>query len=805
MRSPSLQDIIRTQTCHPSLSVENAPQPTWPTVPMTGPEDGQVDPKQPDLTEQNAAEHQAAPVSKIKHDTTEAKWELLSQQLEAFCAGWEADGFGPPIQEFIVSDDAETRRMMLIELIKVDLENRYALDAAILSLEDYLEEHPELGQPDGVPAELIYEEFHLKEAAGLHPEINDCLCRFPDKAGELLQRLRVEDPDETQLTGSSFAETFEIGDHIDDFYLMSALGTGAFGSVFLARQESMQRLVALKVSSDRGSEGQTLAQLDHPNIVRVYDQVRLPEQKVRLLYMQFAAGGTLQAVIRKAKTAANLSGQIVADCIADALNYTGVLPADNVSLTSGLNRKPWPEVVCHMGRELSLALHYAHQQGILHRDVKPANVLLATNGTPKLADFNISFSSELEGQNAVAYFGGSLSYMSPEQLRAFHPGDATKPEDLDARSDVYSLAVMLWELLFGERPFDDQAAATKDLKSSLDGMLRLRESPDELVTDVERDPVHSRLVLVLRKCLSPNPADRYDSAADVAQELGWCRHPRVASILTSSDVGIRRVAIARPLAAFLIAALSPHIIAAVFNYFYNDTWVKAQVTEEVYSVFEMMVIGVNAVAFPLGFGLCIWFSRRVCTALKGGASDDSKSTSEVLSMARHDCLKLPQLVTAIGVSEWVVAGLVYPVGLHLIAGPLLLKWHIHFFSSLLICGLIAAAYPFYLSTSLCVRTFLPALLKQETLKQSDLNLLSRLSDQSVISLYLAGGVPAAGMLFLLLTQESGDQLSNSALKILSVLGAVGFAWLLTAARSLQADIDAIRTVGEQMIHQQEQQ
>lgn len=771
---------------------------------MTGPEDRPVAPHNPDDSRQDTAHERTADRSSFLHDTTEAHWELLSQQLEAFCARWDTDGFGPPLQEFLPKDTYETRRKILIELIKVDLENRYANDAAILSLEDYLEEHPELSDSNGVPTELIYEEFHLMEAAGLVPQINDCLKRFPAKAGELLNLFQVDDPDQTQISGSSFAETYEIGDHIDDFYLMSALGTGAFGSVFLARQESMQRLVALKVSSDKGSEGQTLAQLDHPNIVRVYDQVRLPTQKVRLLYMQFAAGGTLQAVIRKSRDTKDKTGQIVADCIADALNHSGVLPGDNVSLTSGLKRKPWPEVVCHIGRELALALHYAHQQGILHRDVKPANVLLAANGTPKLADFNISFSSELEGQNAVAYFGGSLSYMSPEQLQAFHPGRATQPEDLDARSDVYSLAVMLWELLFGNRPFDDPSVTTDDLKTSLDGMIELRESCQGLEADTDQDPVRARLILILQKCLSPDPEQRYASAAEVAQELGWCRNPRVARILTRSTRGFRKTAIARPLAAFVTAALSPHIIAAVFNFYYNDAWVKARLPEDTFAAFEMMVIGVNAIAFPLGFALCIWFSRRVVRVLRLGSTTGENESEDSLSAARHDCLQLPQLVTLIGVSEWIVAGLVYPVGLHVIAGPLLMKWHLHFFSSLLICGLIAAAYPFYLSASLCVRAFLPALMKQDRPLRTDLNMLSRLSDQSVYSLYLAGGVPAAGMLILLLTQDASDELSNSALKILSVLGAVGFAWLLSAARSLQADIVAVRQVAEEMIEHQEQ-
>ena len=221
---------------------------------------------------------------------TEADWALLSEKLEAFCERWETDGFGPPLQDFLPQGNHMLARQVLIELIKVDLENRYVQDAAILTLEDYLAEHSLLGEPDGMPAELIYEEFHLQEAIGLSPDINDCLNRFPDKAAELFQLFNIDDPDQTVVTGSSYAEAFEIGDHVDDFYLMSQLGSGAFGSVFLARQESMQRLVALKISSDRGAEGQTLAQLDHPNIVRVYDQVRLPEQKLRLLYMQFRRG-----------------------------------------------------------------------------------------------------------------------------------------------------------------------------------------------------------------------------------------------------------------------------------------------------------------------------------------------------------------------------------------------------------------------------------------------------------------------------------------------------------------------------------
>lgn len=766
---------------------------------MNEPEKSHLPAESPD-DRRGAALDETSEQSSYLQSTDDATWALLSEKLEAFCERWEADGYGPLLQDHLPPADHPACRAILIELIKVDMENRYANEAAILALEDYLAEHSLLGLPDGMPPELIYEEYHLKEVAGLTTDINDCVERFPDKADELLRLFNVEDPNQTVLNGTSFSESFEIGDHIDDFYLMSPLGSGAFGSVFLARQVSMQRLVALKISSDRGTEGQTLAQLDHPNIVRVYDQVRLPDQRLRLLYMQFAAGGTLQAVIRKSRMVDRKTGRIISDCVTDALNHTGVLPSDSVSLTSGLRKESWPEVVCHIGRELALALDYAHQQRILHRDVKPANVLLAANGTPKLADFNISFSSELEGQNAVAYFGGSLSYMSPEQLRAFHPGDATKPEDLDARSDVYSLGVLLWELLFGVRPFEDEAVTSDDLKSTLDGMLKLREQHDGASPWIDQDPVGIRLVAILHRCLQPDPEHRFATAAELATELGWCQHPRVASILTRKDKGWSRLTLQKPLTAFLLAALAPHVIAAVFNFFYNDTWVQDRLSKEAFSAFQKMAIGVNGVAFPVGFLLCIWFSRRVIHAVRNQSVDPiCREANGPDGDLNRDCLRLPGTITLIGITEWMIAGLVYPVGLHFIAGPLLLKWHLHFFSSLLICGLIAAAYPFFLTASLCVRRFLPTIVSRQKLVRTDLQLLARLSDRSVVSLYLAGGVPAAGMLVLLLTQDTDNQLSQSALQILSLLGAVGFAWLLTAARSLQADIDAIRSVANRMI------
>ena len=186
----------------------------------------------------------------------------------------------------------------------------------------------------------------------------------------------------------------------------------------------MQRLVALKVSRDRGYEPQTLAQLDHPHIVRVYDQRQLPEQKLRLLYMQYIAGGTLQGVVEHARgvPATMRSGATLLEAIDQALGAPRRAAAERLArLAIGCNGPAGREVVCWLGSRLAGALAYAHQRGVLHRDVKPANVLVGADGHPKLADFNISF-SKLDGATPAAYFGGSLAYMSPEQLEACDPG-----------------------------------------------------------------------------------------------------------------------------------------------------------------------------------------------------------------------------------------------------------------------------------------------------------------------------------------------------------------------------------------------
>ena len=245
---------------------------------------------------------------------------------------------------------------------------------------------------------------------------------------------------------------------LDDFDLLALLGKGAFARVFLARQRSMQRLVALKVSADPGPRPQTLAQLDHPHIVRVFDQrACCPSAACDCCTCSTSPAARCRrcwTCCRKTPPAGRGTG--------------GRLPRRRWTRRwrgAASRRRPgrrcgpaggvdWPEAVCWLGARLAEALDYAHRQGVLHRDVKPANVLLTAEGSPKLADFNVSFSCKLDGANPAAFFGGSLAYMSPEQLEAFNPAHGRDPGDLDGRSrPLLAVPDVLWELLAGRRPF----------------------------------------------------------------------------------------------------------------------------------------------------------------------------------------------------------------------------------------------------------------------------------------------------------------------------------------------------------------
>ncbi|WP_439863696.1 serine/threonine-protein kinase [Pseudomonas antarctica] len=240
------------------------------------------------------------------------------------------------------------------------------------------------------------------------------------------------------------------------------IGEGAMANVYLATQRSLERKVALKVMAAALAadpsfcerflrEGKTLARLSHPHTVTIHDIGNVGE--LYYMAMEYLPNGTL-----KERIAAGLTPE-------QGLTYI---------------------------RQIASALGYAHAQGLVHRDVKPANILFRADGTAVLSDFGIAKSLDDRTQFTQAGFAvGTPSYMSPEQARG---------QEIDGRADLYALGVVLYEILVGKLPYN----GTDALSTAL---AHLTEPLPEL-------PVHhGRYQDILRKLLAKDPAERFPDAA----------------------------------------------------------------------------------------------------------------------------------------------------------------------------------------------------------------------------------------------------------------------------------------------------
>ncbi len=582
------------------------------------------------------------------------------------------------------------------------------------------------------------------------------------------------------------------GERLDDFDLLALLGEGQFAKVFLARQRSMQRMVALKVSTARAAEAETLAQLDHPNIVRVYDQRYLAERGVLLVYMSYLPGGTLLDLLERLKgiPQSQRSGKDLLAAVDAALVRRGEIPPAQSLARREWAARSWPATVCALGAKLASALDYAHRHGVLHRDLKPANVLLSAEGEPLLADFNVGSCSKLDGAESGSSFGGSLAYMSPEHMEAFNPDHPRNPESLDGRSDLFGLAVTLWELQTGSRPFGPEILLRNwpDTLEFLADQRRLGPTSEALARFDEGDVVG--LKESLAKCLTGDPEHRPATAGELATELELCLRPATRALVRPAPGGWRAFVERRPLATILSMGLAPNILGSLFNIAYNqseiiDHWHDAK------PVFDSIILAVNGIFFPLGILVFILIVRTVSRGLKRVRSGDPPPPDELAALRRR-CLRLGSIGAGVCVACWVVAGVIWPIALRIAAGPAPggMETYIHFLVGLVICGLIAAAYPYFLVTFLAVRVLYPALLNGGLPSSAESSALARVDRELGRYRTVAAAIP---LLAVVLLATKG--LSNpAAVVMLSVIGLAGILLAFVLEGKTRAALTALADV-----------
>lgn len=721
---------------------------------------------------------------------SEEPWDVLSDQLDAFIEEWETSSAPPDLLKFIPAGSGSMQRFLLIELIKVDLEYRLSNASLKFKVEDYARQYPELLRDGQVPVDLLYEEYHVRCRAGEEVEIDEYRERFPSQAAAIERLIGKENHfQSTAFFKSKPNPKFCVGKRVDDFDLLIELGKGAFATVFLARQISLQRLVALKISADQGTEPQTLAQLDHPNIVRVYDQRILPQHDGRLLYMKYVAGGTLQNVISHSLEIdqENRDGSIVTQAVDMALDRSGQeIPLESLTREKLVNMS-WPQTVTWFGIQLASALDYSHRLGVLHRDLKPANILLTSEGAPQIADFNISFCSKIDGATPAAYFGGSLAYMSPEQLEACNPNHDREPDSLAGQSDIYSLGVVLWEMLTGKRPFDDQPVGDH-WGTTLNTMITARRTgPDLNRLEGSGNEELYGLQEALKHALEPQPEDRFRDGRQMAVELTLCLNHQVRRLMRPPKASWVHFIRRHLLFSILIVSLAPNILATMFNIGYN----RYNIVEKFHGsaeVFLAVMTGVNLIAFPVGLFILV----RYCWPLLKFWSERSKGMpgvpTESLFSLRKRALQVSFVTSMICIVEWTLAGLAFPIAMRAGGVDLGLGDFVHFVGSLALCGLIAAAYPFVGVTAMMVRAIYPPMLDFEDNAEADLKQLELVRSRSWVFFGLGFLVPMLAVLLMTLTNEQSNRIM---LGILCGGSFLGSGVLLILARRLFHHIDIL--------------
>jgi serine/threonine-protein kinase len=396
-----------------------------------------------------------------------------ARRIHPLCEEFEAQSRAdahPRIEDYLDRAEQADRRVLLRELLFLEIEIK--------------RERGESTSPGDYQARFrdatndivsVYAQLPQAPAFGAAGSIED---RLPVAAVPIAPTLLLP-PRSGDSSGSIVAPDGSFG-WIGEYELLEEIARGGMGVVYKARQKRVKRLVALKMiltgqmasNEERERflrEAELAANLDHPNIVPIYEVSE--SQGCPFFSMKLIEGQSLSKLIKQKR-----------------LQQSNYDPCAAAQLTATVAR----------------AVHFAHERGFLHCDLKPSNILLETDGRPYVTDFGLakraSEDSSLSVSGAIL---GTPSYMAPEQASGSRRG-------LSPATDVYGLGAILYELLTGSPPFRNGTV----METVVEVLERDPSPPRELRPEIPKE-----LETICLKCLEKNPKDRFASAAALASEL----------------------------------------------------------------------------------------------------------------------------------------------------------------------------------------------------------------------------------------------------------------------------------------------